>query len=59
MKKNSIFDQKINTEIKKVVSNKVVIKIELKYIPMSECNACIAEPDLKLLPLISFSKGLL
>ena len=56
---NSIFDQKINIEIKKVVSNKVVIKNELKYIPMSKCNTCIAEPDLKLLPLISFSKGLL
>ena len=45
--------------MKKVVSNKVVIKNELEYIPMSECNTCIAEPDLKLLTIISFSKGLL
>ena len=35
-----------------------VIKNELKYFPMSEGNTCIAEPDLEVLPLIWFSKGL-
>ena len=29
-----------------------VIKSELKYFPMSEGNTCIAEPKLKVLPLI-------
>ena len=31
---------------------------DLKYSPMSESNTCIAEPNLKLLPLRKFSKGL-
>ena len=35
-----------------------VIKNELKYFPMSEGNTCIAEPNLEVLPLIRFSKGL-
>ena len=35
-----------------------VIKNELKYFPMSEGNTCIAEPNLEVLPLIWFSKGL-
>ena len=35
-----------------------VIKNELKYFPMSEGNACIEEPNLEVLPLIWFSKGL-
>ena len=34
------------------------IKNELKYFPMSEGNTCIAEPNLEVLPLIWFSKGL-
>ena len=48
-----------NTEInieKKTAT--AVIKNELKYFPMSEGNACIAEPNLEALPLIWFSKGL-
>ena len=43
-------------EIKKTLT--AVIKNELKYFPMSEGNACIAEPNLEVLPLIWFSKGL-
>ena len=31
---------------------------ELKYFPMSEGNNCIAEPNLEVLPLIWFGKGL-
>ena len=34
------------------------IKNELKHFPMSEGNACITEPNLEVLPLIWFSKGL-
>ena len=45
----------INIEIKTATA---VIKNELKYFPMSEGNACIAEPNLEALPLIWFSKGL-
>ena len=48
-----------NTEInieKKTAT--AVIKNELKYFPMSEGNSCIAEPNLEVLPLIWFSKGL-
>ena len=35
-----------------------VIKNELKCFPMSDGNTCIAEPNLEVLPLIWFSKGL-
>ena len=45
----------INIEIKTATA---VIKNELKYFPMSEGHACIAEPNLEALPLIRFSKGL-
>ena len=34
------------------------IKNELQYFLMSEGNTCIAEPNLEVLPLIWFSKGL-
>ena len=46
----------INIEIKTTTT--AVIKNELKYFPMSEGNTCIAEPNLEVLPLIWFSKGL-
>ena len=46
----------ISIEIKTTTT--AVIKNELKYFPMSEDNTCIAEPNLKVLPLIWFSKGL-
>ena len=35
-----------------------VIKSKLKYFPMSEVNTCIAEPNLEVLSLTWFSKGL-
>ena len=40
----------INIEIKTIAT--AVIKNELKYFIMSECNTCIAEPNLEILPLI-------
>ena len=46
----------ISIEIKTAAT--VAIKNELKYFPMSEGNTCIAEPNLEVLPLIWFSKGL-
>ena len=35
-----------------------VIKNELKYFPMQEGKTCIVEPNLDVLPLTWFSKGL-
>ena len=46
----------ISIEIKTTTT--AVIKKDLKYFPMSEGNICIAEPNLEVLPLIWFSKGL-
>ena len=46
----------ISIEIKTTTT--AVIKNELKYFPMSEGDTCIAEPNLEVLPLIWFSKGL-
>ena len=44
---------------KEIKTNTIgVIKNELKYFPMSECNICIAAPNLEVLPLIWFSKEL-
>ena len=40
----------INIEIKTTAT--VVIKNELKYFLMSKGNICLAEPNLKVLPLI-------
>ena len=48
--------KEISIEIE--TTTKAVIKNELKYFPMSEDNTCIAEPNLEVLPLIWFSKGL-
>ena len=47
----------INIEITKTTT--AAIKNELKYFPMSEGNTCIAKPNLEVLPLIQFSKGLI
>ena len=47
MKKNTIFNNRINIEIKTTTA--AVIKNELTYFPMSEGNTCIAEPNLKVL----------
>ena len=46
----------ISIEIKTTTT--AVIQKEFKYFPMSEGNICIAEPNLEVLPLIWFSKGL-
>ena len=46
----------INIEIKTTAI--AVIKNDLKYFLMSEGSTCIAEPNLEVLPLIWFSKGL-
>ena len=46
----------INIKIKTTAT--AVIKNDLKYFVMSEGNTCVAEPNLKVLPLIWFSKGL-
>ena len=46
----------ISIEIK--TTTRAVIKNELKYFPMSDGNTSIAEPNLEVLPLIWFSKGL-
>ena len=46
----------ISIEIKTTTT--AVIKNELKYFPMSQGNTCIAGPNLEVLPLIWFSKGL-
>ena len=55
--------KKIQFSIKEIgieieATTTAVIKTELKYFPMSEGNTCIAEPNLEVLPLIWFSKGL-
>ena len=47
----------INIEI--TTTTTAAIKNELKYFPMSEGNTCIAKPNLEVLPLIQFSKGLI
>ena len=44
------FLTEINIEIKTTAT--AVIKSELKYFTMSESYACIAEPNLEVLPLI-------
>ena len=46
----------MSIEIK--ITKTAVIKNEFKYFPTSECNSCIAEPNLEVLHLIWFSKGL-
>ena len=56
MIKNTISIIEINIEIKTTTT--AVIKNESKYFLMSEGNTCIAEPNLEVLPLIWFSKGL-
>ena len=48
MKKNKIFNNRINIEIK--LTTTAVIKNELNYFPMSEGNTCIAEPNLEYYP---------
>ena len=47
----------INIEI--TTTTTAAIKNELKYFPMSEGNTCITKPNLEVLPLIQFSKGLI
>ena len=56
MIKNIIFNNKINIEIKATTTAE--IKNQLKYFLMPEGNTYIAEPNLEVLPLISFCKGL-
>ena len=46
----------ISIEIKTTTA--AVIKNKLKYFPISEGNTCIVEPNLEVLPLIWFGKGL-
>ena len=46
----------INTEIKTTAT--AIIKNGLKYFLMPEGNTCIAEPNLEVLLLIWFSKGI-
>ena len=36
----------------------MALKSELRYSPILEGNTCIAEPNLEVLPLKSFNKGL-
>ena len=48
----------IETSIGIKTTTTAVIKNEIKYFPISEGNTCIAEPNLEVLPLIWFSKGL-
>ena len=48
--------EEISLEIETTAT--AVIKNELKCFPMSDGNTCIAEPNLEVLPLIWFSKGL-
>ena len=55
IKKIQFSIKEISTEIEPTTA---VIKNELKYFPMSEGNTYIAEPNLEVLPLIWFSKGL-
>ena len=51
--------QFLNTEINiEIKTATAIIKNGLKYFPISEGDACIAEPNLEALPLILFSKGL-
>ena len=57
MIKNTIFNNRFSISIA-VITTTAVIKNELKYFPMSEGNTSIAEPNLEVLPLIWFSKGL-
>ena len=56
MIKNAIFDNRNKHRNKN--NKRAVIKNELKYFPMSDGNTSIAEPNLEVLPLIWFSKGL-
>ena len=56
IKKIQFSIKEISIEIETTTT--AVIKNELKYFPMSEGNTCIAEPNLEVLPLIWFSKGL-
>ena len=56
MIKNTISITEISTEIKTTTA--AVMKNEFKYLQMSDGNTCIAEPNLAVLPLIWFSKGL-
>ena len=56
IKKIQFSIKEISIEIE--TSTTAAIKNELKYSPMSEGNTCIAEPNLEVLPLIWFSKGL-
>ena len=50
MIKNTVFNNRINIEIK--TTTIAVIKNKLKYFPISEGKNCIAQPKLKVLPLI-------
>ena len=43
------FNYKIKREIK--TTKTIALKSAFKYSPMSEGNTCIAEPNLKVLPL--------
>ena len=56
IKKIQFSIKEISIEIETTTT--AVIKNELKYFPMSEGNTCIAEPNLEVLPLIWFSRGL-
>ena len=44
MIKNAVFNNTIKIEIKTTTT--AVIKNELKYFPVSECNTCIVEPEI-------------
>ena len=57
MIKNTVFNNENQKQEIKITTT-AVTKNELKYFPMSEGNTCIAEPNLEVLPLIWFSKGL-
>ena len=48
----------IEISIEITITTTAVIKNELKYFQMSECNTCIEEPNLEVLPLIWPSKEL-
>ena len=43
MIKNTFFNNRTKTEIKTTTTT--IIKLELKYFPISEVNVCIAEPS--------------
>ena len=55
MLKKTFFNCKIKIEIETTATT--ALKSELKYYPISEGNTCIAEPNLEVLPLRYFSKG--